>query len=118
MVDANEPLVAARDAYRQRNWDVARERFDEARARGELRADDLSMLADAAWWLGQVEESIDAGAAAYRAHLDAGQVRPAAWAAIGVAVNHFLRGEEAPGAGWIERAAGLLADHPDCAEAG
>jgi hypothetical protein len=71
-----------------------------------------------AWWLGRVEESIEVGTAAYKAHLTAGQPRHAASAAMGVAVNHFLRGEEAPGSGWISRAAELLADQPDCVEAG
>jgi hypothetical protein len=57
-------------------------------------------------------------AAAYRAHLAVGQPRQAASAAIGVAVNHYLRGEDAPGSGWISRAAELLADQPNCVEAG
>lgn len=118
MADVNELLDAARGAYRQRAWDDAHAGFLAAGALGELGADDLSALADAAWWLGRVDESIETGTAAHRALLSAGRPRQAASVAVGIAVNHFLRGEEAPGSGWVARAGGLLADDPDCAEAG
>jgi DNA-binding NarL/FixJ family response regulator len=111
-------LAAARAAYRAHAWPAALEGFRAARAGGSLPAQDLSALADAAWWLGRVDESIAEGERAYRAHLEEGRPRAAAWTAIGVAVNFLLRGDEAVGSGWIGRAARLLADEPECVEQG
>ena len=110
-------LIAARDAYRRHRWDEARDGFRHARAGGELAADDALALADSAWWLGQVDESIEAGEAAYRLHVAAGETCGAASAAVQVAVNHLLRGEELEGSGWMGRAMELLADVPDSREA-
>ena len=63
--------------------------------------DDLDALADAAWWLGDFDEASAVLGEAYRRHLDDGRPRPAAMAAIGIAVNHFLRGDGVVGrAGW------------------
>ena len=109
---------AARDAYRRRQWSEARELFRSCRQVGDLTADDLAALADSAWWLGLVDESIECAEAAYRANLAVHRHREAAGQATTIAVNHFLRGEEAPGMGWLGRAATLLTDDPDCAEAG
>lgn len=111
-------LTAARGAYRRGEWPDARARFAAARAHADLGADDLWNLADAAWWLGMVEESTSAGEGAYGAFLQEGRPRKAAMAAVGVAVNFFLAGDSAVGSGWIGRAARLLADEPECAEHG
>lgn len=110
-------LVAARDAYRRHRWDEAREGFRQACAIAELAADDALALADSAWWLGYVEESIEVGEAAYRRHVAAGERRGAASAALQVAVNHLLRGEEIDGSGWMGRAMELLVEASDSLEA-
>ena len=39
-------------------------------------------------------------------------------AAIGIAVNHFLRGDGVVGAGWLGRAQRLRCDQPEHAEHG
>jgi hypothetical protein len=75
-----EVLEAAREAYRRRDWPGARERFAAARAAGELTATDLDALADAAWWLGEVEQASAVLEAAYRRHLDEGRPGRAAMA--------------------------------------
>jgi len=106
-------LAAARDAYRRRDWATARERFLAAQDAGELGAADLDSLGDAAWWLGEVDEASAALEAACRRHLEEGRPGPAAMAAIGVAVNAFLRGDEVVGAGWLGRAQRLLQDQPE-----
>jgi DNA-binding NarL/FixJ family response regulator len=118
MDQAAEVLQAARDAYRRRDWPGARERFTAARAAGELAAEDLEAFSDAAWWLGEVDESLAVLAEAYRRHLDEGRPRSAAMAAIGVAFHHFLRGEGVVGSGWMGRAQRLLQDEPDNVEHG
>jgi hypothetical protein len=97
--DVGEVLQAARDAYRRRDWPEARARFAAARAAGALAAADLDALADAAWWLGEFDEASATLEEAYRRHLDEGRPRPAAMAAIGIAVNSFLRGDGVVGTG-------------------
>jgi DNA-binding NarL/FixJ family response regulator len=111
-------LEAARGAYGRHDWAAARDRFHAARAVGELAPGDLDALADAAWWLGDFEEASAVLEEAYRRHLDDGRPRPAAMAAIGIAVNHFLRGDGVVGSGWLGRAQRLLRDQPEHAEHG
>jgi tetratricopeptide (TPR) repeat protein len=113
MENMAEVVRAARDAYGRRDWPGARDLFRRAGERGELSADDLYALGDAAWWLGRVDESVRAGEQAYRRYLDAGQQRQAAMAAIGVAVNLFLRGDDVVGSGWMSRAQRLLQNEPE-----
>jgi DNA-binding NarL/FixJ family response regulator len=116
--DLPEALRAARDAYRRRDWPGARERFAAARAAGELAADDLEAFSDAAWWLGEAEESLAVLEEAHRRHLDEGRPRAAAMAAIGIAFHHFLRGDGVIGSGWMGRAQRLLHDEPENVEHG
>ncbi|MEH1129708.1 response regulator transcription factor [Micromonospora sp. CPCC 206061] len=77
----------ARDAHRRREWQDARDGFRAAAERGPLSADDLDAWADAAWWLGLVDESIAAATEAYRLFLADGRPQRAATCAVGVAVN-------------------------------
>ena len=118
MEDAAGALDAARDAYRRHDWAGARDGFGAARAAGELAAADLDALADAAWWLGDVDQSSAVLEEAYRRHLDDGRPGPAAMAAIGIGVNHLLRGDGVVGSGWVGRAQRLLRDQPEHTEHG
>jgi hypothetical protein len=111
-------LDTARDAYRRHDWAAARDRFHAARAVGELAPGDLDALADAAWWLGDFEEASAVLEEAHRRHLDDGRPGPAAMAAIGIAVNHFLRGDGVVGSGRLGRAQRLLRDQPEQVEHG
>lgn len=115
-----EELLAARAACERHQWGVAHAGFLAARARGELPADDLVALADAAWWEGAIDESTSAMEGAYRLflHGDAPNPRPAAMVALDLAFSWFLRGEEALGSGWMSRAQRLLEDEPPCVEHG
>jgi len=100
----SEVLKASRAAYNQRDWTAARDGFLAARAQEELAAEDLDALGGAAWWMGYVEESLDAYEAAYRRYLHGDHPRQAATAAIGIAMNLLLRGEDVMGSGWVSRA--------------
>lgn len=117
-MDVTEELAAARTAYRSRQWPDAHDRFRTVRAHAPLGADDLFALADAAWWIGLVDESISAGEAAFHAYLEEEAPRGAAMAAIGIGVNFLLRGDVAVGSGWLGRAARLLENEPECVEHG
>jgi hypothetical protein len=101
-----------------RDWQEARDGFYAAAQRGPLSADDLDAWADAAWWLGLVDESIAAATEAYRLFLADGRPQRAATSAVGVAVNHFLRGDGEEGAGWVSRAQRLMEGEPESAEQG
>ena len=116
--DPTAVLQAAREAHRQRDWPRAREAFVAAREALPLSGDDLDALADATWWLGQVDEFVAIGDAAFRRHLDADQPGDAAMTALGVGVSLLLRGDEAEGSGWIGRAARLLEGLPEGPEHG
>lgn len=110
MEDLSSVLEAARDAYRRRDWPAVADGFERARANGELTADDLFQLSDAEWWLGHVDQAIGFAEAAYRLYLGAERTREAAMAAMAVAINHFMRGDESIGTGWMSRCMRLLED--------
>jgi len=118
VADGGGVLEEARDAFRHHDWAAARERFTAARSAGELAAADLDALADAAWWLGDVDEASAVLEAAVRRHLVEGRPGPAAMSAIGIAVNHFLRGDGVVASGWVGRARRLLRDAPEGPEHG
>ncbi|MGC0272871.1 LuxR C-terminal-related transcriptional regulator [Pseudactinotalea sp. Z1739] len=111
-------VTAARTAYQRRDWHAAFEGFTKAEAQEDLAAEDTFLLADAAWWLGEVEESLAAAERAYRRYLEGDLPARAAMAAIHIAVDLLLRGDTVLGSGWLSRAQRLLDDHPDCAERG
>jgi ATP/maltotriose-dependent transcriptional regulator MalT len=113
-----ETLEKARQAYDRRDWQAARDGFVAAAAANPLSADDAFALADSAWWLGRVEESLAAGERAYRQYLEGDRPAQAAMAAIHIAVDLLLRGDDVLGSGWIHRAQRLLEDRPDSAEHG
>lgn len=49
----NTLLREARDAYARRRWGEAYRSYRSAAEYGELDVEDLTALADAAWWLGR-----------------------------------------------------------------
>ena len=118
MTEPGDVLAAARAASRERRWPDAVVAYRAVGSSPDLTADDHAARGDAAWWLGQVDDAIAAGSAAFSGYLSEGRTRPAAMAAVGVSVNYFLRGDAATGSGWVARAARLLADEPDCVEQG
>jgi hypothetical protein len=82
------------------------------------RPEDRERFADAAWWTGRIEESIAARQKAYTGYAEAGNVPRAAWMAGRLCMEHFLRDEQAVGAGWFARAQRHANDLPDCVELG
>jgi DNA-binding NarL/FixJ family response regulator len=113
-----EKLAAARAAFAARHWTGAHDAYLSARQEGPLDADDLTALAQASWWLGLMDESIEGREAAYERYLEASDHRRAAMRAFEVAYDYFLRGNVEVGGGWLSRAQRLLADEPDCPEQG
>ena len=118
MADAPDLVDVARDAFAHRDWAAALDAFRAARTLGTLSADDWFALADAAWWQGAIDESLDAWGEAYRRYLQAGQPRRAAMSALFVAAHSKERGDVASASGWMGRAQRLLRDVPEAAEHG
>ena len=110
-------LDRARDAVRRESWAEA---YDELRALdpARLAPADLEALANAAWWLSRSDESIAARQRAYAGYVAAGEGPRAAWCAARLCIDHFLRGEAAPAAGWLLRAQRLLRGQPESVQHG
>jgi DNA-binding CsgD family transcriptional regulator len=84
----------------------------------ELTPREHEQLADAAWWLSKPGESIAARQRAYAGYAESGEDPLAAYMAGRLAVEHFMRGEPAVGAGWLMRAHRHLDGRPDSIEHG
>jgi DNA-binding CsgD family transcriptional regulator len=110
-------IERARDAVGREAWADAYEAFQGIDHRA-LSPQDLEGLADSAWWLSRIDESISARQRAYTGYGDAGEELRAAGCALRLCIEHFVRGEPAVGAGWLGRAQRHLHERPECVEQG
>ncbi|MFB7392445.1 LuxR C-terminal-related transcriptional regulator [Streptomyces sp. NPDC056191] len=113
-----DPVGRARDAAARESWAEAYQLLhahDRHPTRG-LTADDLSVLADAAWWSGHVDESVTARLRAHAAYLAADDHRGAGLASWWLHYEYAGLGRPAAAAGWLHRARHHLEDLPDCPE--
>lgn len=102
-------------AAERRDWQAA---YDLYAGLAERTADDAERLAEAAWWLGRMDESVRLYTDAHRRHLDAGSDEGAARAALLLAISTRLLGEAAQSEGWLRRGARLLEPLPEGVEHG
>src|SRR2546421_3341091 len=112
LVDGGRAAVDARD------WSQALALLRAADDAGALEPSDVERLAEAAFWMGNLEECIEARERAYAGLVEEGDVRAAALVALHLAFHHAGRASLAVAAGWLESATTLLADEPKCAEQG
>lgn len=117
-MDRTDVLTAARDAYARGDWHAAYGALSQARASGELDAADLAALGGAAWWVGRVQESLEATELAYRLLEEAGDAEQAAMRALDLALLWFTRGDVVVTSGWLNRARRLLDGAPEVAAHG
>ncbi|HXV02648.1 MAG TPA: hypothetical protein VFP24_03675, partial [Gaiellaceae bacterium] len=110
-------LEQARNALAGKEWQVAYEALVELDRTENLDADDLNGYADAAWWTGRMDESIEARTRAYAARLERGEQPAAALSALHLARDHELKRSGLQGA-WLARAERLLAEEDDSPERG
>jgi hypothetical protein len=82
--------------------------LSEADARVPLGADDLELLATAAYMLGHDDEQVGALERAYQAHLDAGRALRAVRCAFWLSIGLMLRGKVGQATGWLGRGQRLL----------
>ncbi|MDP8970646.1 MAG: LuxR family transcriptional regulator, partial [Actinomycetota bacterium] len=83
-----------------------------------LGAEDLEVLADAAWWLSRVEESLAVRRRAHASFVAVGDARRAGYNAWMLATEYGFIGKSALAAGWLTKARGHLADQDECPERG
>jgi class 3 adenylate cyclase len=114
----NDPLSRAREAFARHAWIEAFDQFAAADALGQLPAQDLEAMGDAAWWTGRHRASVEINERAFAAYLDAGEVRRAAMVALALVVSHTEAGARSVAGGWLRRAVRLVEDEPECPEKG
>ena len=107
--------LAAR-ALEAHSWEEALQEWRAADAAGPLDADQLEALATAAFWAGHIDDCLAAWERAYAGHLDHGDRRRAAGAALRIATRHGQRSNPALAGGWRATAARLLEGEADCPE--
>src|SRR5438128_694754 len=95
---------------------AAFETLSNAQALRALSAEDVERLAESAWWIGRVDDSIAAHERAYAAYVDQGTPRRAAIVAVRLAEDFFNRQAKSIGNGWLKRTERLLQDVRDCLE--
>ncbi|MDP9285391.1 MAG: adenylate/guanylate cyclase domain-containing protein [Actinomycetota bacterium] len=113
-----DTLEEARKALERHAWADALTLLRQADAAKTLDAVGLEMLADAAWWLAQPDDSLAARERAHAAFVKAGNKRRAAMAALRLAQDNGNKLAYAAAGAWLERATKLLEGDEDCAEFG
>jgi ATP/maltotriose-dependent transcriptional regulator MalT len=118
-VMASGLVERGRAAYERRAWGDAYEHLIAADHQSALPADDLELLAVAAYLTGRDDTAIEVLERAHRAQIDAGETPRGVRCAFWLAMTLVLRGQEAQGGGWLARAQRLLDEASvDCVERG
>jgi DNA-binding CsgD family transcriptional regulator/tetratricopeptide (TPR) repeat protein len=112
-------LDLAREHYQHRAWTDAYRAFLRADQETPLAAEDLELLAMAAYLVGRDTEYLNALERAHNAHRDAHGRRRAVRCAFWLGFRLMMRGEMGRATGWFSRAQRLLAREAcECAEQG
>jgi ATP/maltotriose-dependent transcriptional regulator MalT len=116
---APEVLTRAREALAVHAWQEGHDlaaglQFEDPRA----DADRLDVLAEAAWWLGRLDDCIDARETAYRAYESLDDLRRAGQCAVWLYEHNNMRARPAIASAWLRRARRALEGDPECVEHG
>lgn len=118
-VSRDDALAPALAALARHDWQDA---LDAARAASVSdatgEADRLDLEAEAAWWLGRLDECITAREAAHHAYADLGDHRRAGQCAVWLWEHHALNARPSIAGGWLRRARQALAADQECAAYG
>jgi DNA-binding CsgD family transcriptional regulator len=115
----DDELEHGRQHYRKRAWADAYQALLLADQETPLEADDLELLAMAAYLVGRDDDYLRALERAHNAHLNAGQCPRAIRCAFWFGFRVLMRGEMGRASGWFARAQRLLeGDARECAERG
>jgi class 3 adenylate cyclase len=112
-------LGMGREAYQRHAWREALDFYREADKQDKLPADDLAALSESAWWVGDLEECINARERAYAAYIKEGNNRRAAVTALELSSDYSVgRLAHSIAQGWYSRAERLLEKEPESPEHG
>src|ERR671923_1590358 len=107
------PLQRAMAALSRHAWREAFEVMTEADGNADLGPEELEVLAQSAWWVGQQDTAREAWERAYTLHATAGDKLAAANAAAQLAFNLLGAGLPSVLNGWVNRAERLLQGAPE-----
>lgn len=115
-----DQLLEAREALRRHDWEACRRSVCEPFADGTTasEAERLDLLAEAAWWLGRLDECIEARERAYVLYDDAGEDRRAGYCAVWLYEHHNFRASPSIARAWLRRARRSLGSDDECVELG
>jgi class 3 adenylate cyclase len=99
---------AARAALARHEWRAAFDDLTAADAKEPLRPEQLDLLANAAWWTGQLPIAIETRERAFAAALKAGDMQTAVLVAINLARDHVFKLAMPAAEAWIKRAERML----------
>lgn len=108
-----QTLESGRAAAAQEAWEEAWKALTAADLEEALSPPDLQLLADAAWWAGHPDESVEALERAYAGYLGTEMPQAAARVATLLAYLALRRLSSSVSAGWLAQAARLLEDQPE-----
>lgn len=122
MTMSSEALLAGRDALAHHDWDLAFRLASDAvsltTSDASSEAARLELLADSTWWLGRIDDCIQAREAAYLMFDELGDHRGAGRCAVWLYEHHLMKARPSIAGGWLRRARRSLTDDPECAEYG
>jgi DNA-binding NarL/FixJ family response regulator len=101
-------LEHGRRSFAEAAWRDAYLALTAAGKEADLPAQDLELLARAAYMLGSDDDYVTALERAYRAHVQAGAPLPAVRCCFWIGHSFLFRGQAAPASGWFARGARLL----------
>jgi class 3 adenylate cyclase len=110
---------AARAALERHDWQEA---YDALSAADQAAADEpgsglspheLELLGDSAWWVGRLNDSIEARERAFAAYLKDGEKERAAGVAARLAGDNLVRATHPQATAWLRKAERLLQDRPE-----
>jgi class 3 adenylate cyclase len=110
-----QTIDVARTAVNRRAWRDALEAFHEVDQETPLSPQDLELLADAAWWSGNPDETVEVLERAFAAYVDQGSRLDAAGVAVLIAYLAARRNAESIVTGWVAHALRLLDGEPESA---
>lgn len=118
-MDAVAEIEQGREFYANRAWSDAYAALSGADREAALPANDLELLATAAYMIGREDAYFGALERAHQAHLNAGEALHAARCALWIGMNLAQRGEIGRAGGWLGRARRLIErEGRECVEQG
>src|SRR3954470_9969976 len=114
--DGGARLVVVRDAIARYDWPAAYDAVSAMTVDDDpvVETERQDLLAEAAWWLGRLDECIDARERAYRGYEAVGEHRGAGQCAVWLYEHHTFKAHAAMAGGWLRRARRSLEGEEEC----